>query len=66
MSAVVAPDAVKRKAKAKCCKDSTRCKTCPVVLKRLEALGRAERMDKRTYLVDGDVTKRDLKPLRKR
>ena len=37
------------KAKKRCCKDRPRCKRCPVVLKRLERAGRAERTGKRTY-----------------
>ena len=66
MATATAPDVKQVRAKAKCCKDKPRCKTCPVVLKRLELAGRAERVDKRTYLVDADVTKSDLKALRKR
>jgi hypothetical protein len=36
-------------AKKKCCKDKPRCKTCPVVLKRLADAGYAERVDLRNY-----------------
>jgi hypothetical protein len=36
-------------AKKKCCKDKPRCKTCPVVLKRLSDAGHLERLDLRTY-----------------
>jgi hypothetical protein len=35
--------------KKKCCKSGPRCKKCPVVWKRLETDGFAERLDKRTY-----------------
>lgn len=52
-------------AKKKCCKDDPRCKKCPVVLKRLEAVGFAERIDKRTYAVVDGVPKRELKALRR-
>ena len=51
-------------AKKSCCKDKPRCKRCPVVLKRLADAGLAERVDKRTYRLSGDVTKRDLKAAR--
>jgi hypothetical protein len=37
--------------KKRCCKSDPRCKRCPVVLKRLGAVGLAERTGKRTYLV---------------
>ncbi|MBI5105122.1 MAG: hypothetical protein HZB46_09105 [Solirubrobacterales bacterium] len=33
------------KAKKRCCKDKPRCKRCPVVCKRLEKAGYAERVD---------------------
>jgi hypothetical protein len=36
-------------AKKRCCKDKTRCKRCPVVCKRLEKLGYAEREGKREW-----------------
>jgi hypothetical protein len=39
------------KTKAKCCGDKPRCKRCPVVWKRLEKAGYAERQGKRSYLV---------------
>ena len=35
--------------KKSCCKDRPRCKRCPVVWKRLEKAGHAERMGKRNY-----------------
>ena len=37
------------KAKKSCCKSKERCKRCPVVCKRLEKLGYAERHDKRHW-----------------
>jgi hypothetical protein len=64
---------VKGKAKAKalkpkrtCCKDRPRCKRCPVVLKRLEKAGLAERRDDGRFRVDPDLTKRELKAARVR
>ena len=45
------PEARRVKAKKTCCKDSPRCKKCPVVCKRLLRAGLAERVDKRTYVV---------------
>jgi hypothetical protein len=52
------------KAKKRCCKSGPRCKKCPVVLKRLELAGVAERTGKRTYVVDRDVPKRVVKAAR--
>jgi hypothetical protein len=37
------------KAKKSCCKSKQRCKRCPVVCKRLEKLGYAERESKRHW-----------------
>jgi hypothetical protein len=37
------------KAKKSCCKSRERCKRCPVVCKRLQKLGYAERHDKRHW-----------------
>jgi hypothetical protein len=37
------------KSKKSCCKSKERCKRCPVVCKRLEKLGYAERHDKRHW-----------------
>jgi hypothetical protein len=37
------------KAKKSCCKSKQRCKRCPVVCKRLEKLGYAERQSKRHW-----------------
>jgi hypothetical protein len=47
------------KVKKKCCKDKPRCKRCPVVLKRLEKAGYAERMSKTEYVVV-DIPKKAL------
>ncbi len=55
----------KVKAKKTCCKDQPRCKKCPVVLKRLEAVGFAERVDRRTYLVVDVIPKQELKAVRR-
>ena len=52
------------KAKAKCCKDKPRCKRCPVVLKRLEAVGLAERKGKRAYRLPAPVGKQAMKAAR--
>jgi hypothetical protein len=53
------------KAKKKCCKSRPRCKRCPVVCRRLEAAGLAERDGKRAWILV-DVTKRDLRVARAR
>ena len=37
------------RAKKRCCKDRPRCKRCAVTCKRLETMGYAERVDKRTW-----------------
>ena len=39
------------KTKKRCCKSSPRCKRCPVVMKRLDKGGHAERLGRRRYLV---------------
>ena len=54
------------KGKRTCCKDSPRCKRCPVVLKRLSKEGFAEREEGRTYVVAKDVPKKRLKAARAR
>jgi hypothetical protein len=54
------------KTKKRCCKSGPRCKRCPVVCKRLEKRGLAERLELRLYLVAGDVTKKQLKAARAR
>ena len=51
-------------AKTSCCKDKPRCKRCPVVLKRLEGAGLAERTGKRTYTLSLELTKAQLKAAR--
>ncbi len=53
------------RAKKKCCKDGPRCKRCPVVLKRLERAGRAERVGKGQYVMV-DVTAKALAKARAR
>jgi hypothetical protein len=40
------------KAKKRCCKDVPRCKSCPVVCKRLQQAGFAEKLTHRTFLVN--------------
>lgn len=54
------------RAKKKCCKDTPRCKACPVVLKRLAAMGYGERhpKDRRRYVLAGPVPKKTLKVVR--
>ena len=54
------------KTKRRCCKSSPRCKRCPVVCKRLEKQGHAERLELRVYKVSGGVTKKQLKAVRAR
>jgi hypothetical protein len=50
--------------KKRCCKDSPRCKRCPVVWKRLSHAGLAERLSKRVYEPGEDLKKRHLKAAR--
>ena len=54
------------KTKRKCCKDSPRCKRCPIVWKRLERAGLAERQSKREYRPVGKLPKRNVKSARAR
>jgi hypothetical protein len=54
------------KTKKRCCKSDPRCKRCPVVCKRLEKKGLAERLELRLYLVSGGVTKKQMKAARAR
>ena len=54
------------KTKKRCCKDKPRCKKCPVVWKRLEATGHAERVDKRNYRVISVVPKAAMAAARTR
>ena len=51
------------KTKKRCCKSRPRCKRCPVVCKRLEMQGLAEREGKH-YLVSLDIKKKTLKAAR--
>lgn len=60
------PVATVVKAKKKCCKDDPRCKKCPVVLKRLDKAGHAERLSKRNYRFEAGVPKKALKAARTR
>jgi len=53
------------KPKKKCCKDNPRCKRCPVVLKRLEKQGLAERVDGQ-YVLSDDLSKKRVKAARAR
>jgi hypothetical protein len=52
--------------KRRCCKSGPRCKRCPVVYKRLEKQGVAERLELRVYKVSGAVSKKQLKAARAR
>ena len=52
------------KAKKRCCKDKPRCKRCPVVCKRLTAMGYAERVSKRRFVLDGKPPKKAVKAAR--
>lgn len=54
------------KTKKKCCRSGPRCKRCPAVYKQLASQGYAERLDKRLYIVDGNVPKKVMKRARKR
>lgn len=53
-------------AKKKCCKDTPRCSTCPIVLARLTDLGYGERRaeDKRRFVLSGPVPKKVLRAAR--
>jgi hypothetical protein len=53
------------KPKKTCCQDDPRCKRCPVVLKRLEKQGFAEKQGKRYVFVE-KVPKKRLKAARAR
>ena len=54
------------KTKRRCCLSGPRCKRCPVVCKRLEKRGLAERLELRVYKVAGTVSKKQLKAARAR
>jgi hypothetical protein len=53
------------KTKKRCCKSGPRCKRCPVVLKRLERDGLAERVGKRRFEIVV-VSKKQMKRARRR
>ena len=53
-------------AKKKCCKDSPRCKKCPVTLARLRKAGHAKRLSKREYDLSPDVPGKIRKAARRR
>jgi hypothetical protein len=55
----------KVKAKKKCCGSDPRCKRCPVVLKRLDRAGFAERVGRRSYIIEV-VPKKRMKKVRAR
>jgi hypothetical protein len=52
------------KPKDRCCKSGPRCDRCPVVLRRLEAQGYAERSAKGRYVMTVKVKKKVLKAAR--
>ncbi|HUR84063.1 MAG TPA: hypothetical protein VMY78_01850 [Solirubrobacteraceae bacterium] len=52
--------------KKRCCKSDPRCKRCPVVLKRLEKEGLADRRSDGLVLIHAGVKKKQLKRARKR
>ena len=54
------------KTKKRCCGSGPRCKRCPVVCKRLEKKGLAERVELRVYRITGDVKKKQLAAARAR
>lgn len=55
-----------RKAKKSCCQSKPRCKNCPIVLSRLAALGYADKIGKRRFVVVKDIPKSDAKAARTR
>ena len=58
----MAVDAIR--VKKRCCKDSPRCKRCPVVWKRLARAGLAERESNRLYVPAKELKKRHVKAAR--
>jgi hypothetical protein len=55
------------KAKKACCSSRPRCKRCPLVLKRLERAGLAERKPgTRRYTLAPELSKRELRDARRR
>ncbi|MDP8967062.1 MAG: hypothetical protein M3N04_00520 [Actinomycetota bacterium] len=54
------------KPKKGCCKSKPRCKRCPVVIKRLEKAGLAERRADGLVVISPALKKKQLKAARKR
>jgi hypothetical protein len=54
------------KPKKRCCKSRPRCKRCPVVCKRLDKGGLAERRNDGRYVILDVMTKKQLKAARAR
>jgi hypothetical protein len=54
------------KPKKRCCKSGPRCKRCPVVCKRLDKAGVAERRNDGRYVILDVMTKKQLKAARAR
>ena len=54
------------KPKKGCCKSKPRCKRCPVVVKRLQTSGLAERRSDGFVVISPALTKKQLKAARKR
>ena len=54
------------KPKKGCCKSKPRCKRCPVVIKRLEKSGLAERRADGLVVISPALKKKQLKAARKR
>jgi hypothetical protein len=54
------------KPKKRCCKSRPRCKRCPVVCKRLDKQGLAERRNDGRYVILDLMTKKQLKAARAR
>jgi hypothetical protein len=54
------------KPKKRCCKSNPRCKRCPVVAKRLEKQGLAERRPDGLVLISVDARKKQIRAARKR
>jgi hypothetical protein len=52
------------KAKKRCCNSDPRCKRCPVVLKRLERAGYAERVSRREWKLSNKLPKKAVKAAR--
>lgn len=50
--------------KKKCCKDSPRCKKCPVTLNRLRKAGYAEQLSRTSYAMAKDIPRKTLKAAR--